>query len=86
MSLLGNWLNKKKIRLRTRPYTIEKEQKDDLPVVTSPDDRYCRICFDDKKREVPIMSCRCKVSLQGQCPVNQGEIYRDSVLKVSSCP
>lgn len=74
MSFIGHLLNKKNCH-RRRPFSIEdKTQREGrasgntTATCETHDDRCCRICFDDKKKEVPITPCRCKVRF-GSCNV-----------------
>ena len=62
MSFISDYLNRKKFKFRRRPFTIEEDKlKEEVSIPLQGDDRFCRICFDDKKKEIPIQACRCKV-------------------------
>lgn len=62
MSIIERLFRKRKINVRQRPFIIEEPKtKEERSVSCQVDDRYCRICFDDKKKEIPITACRCKV-------------------------
>lgn len=63
MSLVGKVMRKKNPH-HQRPFSIDEKTREGRAATTTCEtyeDRCCRICFDDKKKETPITPCKCKV-------------------------